>query len=83
MARSKGRCQFVARKNKGGQGGRSSVKGSRRAMRQKMKRFPDKCQVPPNTLHFGSMNVRGLDVLTEYAVHEIIKNRQLDVSNRP
>ena len=80
MARSKGRCQFVARKLRGGQGGRSTVKESRRAMRQKMRRVPEKCQVPLNTLHFGSMNVRGLDILTEYAVHEIIKNRQLDVS---
>ena len=33
-----------------------------------------------NTIHFGSMNVRGLDISAEYAIHKVIEKRRLDVS---
>ena len=53
-----------------------------RAIRKQLK-TPQSCHgsfSSKYTLQFGSMNVRGLDVSAEHAIHQIIQNRQLDVS---
>ena len=57
-----------------------SVKKMRMSLQTKTLPPTKKPCPPPTTMKFGSMNVNGLDHETGWAVQQLLKNREINVS---